>query len=426
MVAAAVGAAAGADARPGVIRRTSLAGGPVVVTDEMPGSRSATLGIWVGVGSRDEPAGLHGVTHFLEHLLFKGTAHRSPRDIARAIEGVGGDVNAYTAREHMVLHGRVPARHAAGALELLCDVIAAPRLDPDDVELERHVILDELAGAAELPEDEAHRVGHEQLFPGHGLGRETLGSEASIRAVTAADVQSWFGSCFSSAPMVVAAAGGLRHDDVVALVQERLGDGRAGRWRPSRECPPPPAATALELVRAAEQAHLLMAWRGPAGGDPARWPMAVLTQILGGGMASRLFQEIREERGLVYGIDAAQSAYTDAGVLEIGAASAPEDLGQVVDLVHAEVADVAGRGPTADELETAVGFLTGALELAEEDSAARMIGLGAAVWDRDEVPDLEADLAAIRAVTVDDVGTLAAALFAVDPVTVAVRPPPRS
>ncbi len=408
-----------------VIRRTDLSGGPVVVTDEMPGSRSVSLGAWLRVGSRDEPPVRQGVTHFLEHLLFKGTARRSPLDVVLDVERVGGDVNAYTAPEHMVVHCRVPARHLGVAVDVLTDVVTAPRLDPSDVELERRVILDEIAGSAEQAEEEAARVAAERFFPDHGLGREGLGTRATVGALDRDTVVDWFERCCGRHRMVVAAAGGVTHADVVAAVQAALpaDTGQAAPPGPAARCAPgPPRPGKVHVRRPAEQSHLVVGWRSLPAGHGRRWAEAALVQILGGGMSSRLFQAVREERGLVYAIDARTSSYTDAGTVDVVTAADPDDVEEVMGLIRAEVDDLVLRGPGDGELEAAIGFLAGSLELAEEDSGSRMVVLGASVCDRDRLPDLDADLAALRAVTAADVAEVAAEVLAVEPVTVVVSP----
>src|SRR4051812_25297622 len=258
----------------------------------MPGARSVAAGVWVGVGARDEPAELAGVSHFLEHLLFKGSEARSARQIAETIDRVGGDMNAFTTKEYTAYYTRLPASALSSGLQLLGDVLTAPALRDADVESERQVILEELLMDEDSPEDKAHTLLYESLFPGHPLGRETAGVKDTVIAVTPHDVRQFFARWYQPATMVVAVAGGLDHDAVVAEVERRF-PGAAGGAIPVRQ---PPSAKVVPLVvrrRRTEQAHVAFGFRGVRRDDPQREALDVLNHCLGGGMSSRLFDEIR-------------------------------------------------------------------------------------------------------------------------------------
>ncbi|MEM9038033.1 MAG: pitrilysin family protein [Actinomycetota bacterium] len=404
-----------------MIRVDRVGDGPLVVTDPVPGSRSVSIGAWVGVGSRDEPAAHAGVCHFLEHLLFKGTADRSALDLARSVERAGGELDAFTSREHTVLHARFPARHADLAVEILGAVLAAPALREDDIEVERSVILEELAATRDVPEEEAYLCLYESLFPDHGLGRDSLGTHDTISSIGRSEIAAFFGDEFTSDRMVVAASGAVDHDrflgQVGELVPTRSSSG------PLLRVPTAPAiGQQIEHRRDCEQGQLVLAWPGLSAADPDRHVYAVLTQILGGGMASRLFQRVREDRGWAYSVYASTAAFSDTGVVLVGAATAPGRLDAVTDLVLDEVSDLRANGPDADELATAIGALTGSTELAVEDPGARMFGHGAAMVERGEPMDVDDELAGLSAVTAGDVTDLAQRLLVAEPTRVAIRP----
>ena len=357
------------------VQITTLASGLRVATERMPGARSVSAGVWVGVGARDEPEELAGVSHFLEHLLFKGTDDRSARQIAESIDRVGGDMNAFTTKEYTAYYTRLPATELSLGLEVLGDVLTAPALREVDVESERQVILEELLMDEDSPEDKAHTLLYESLFPRHPLGRETAGAKETVVAVTPDDVRRFFARWYQPATMVVAVAGGLDHDAVVSEVERRF-PGSAGGTVPERQ---PPAAKVVPLVvrrRRTEQAHLAFGFRGVRRDDPDREALDVLNHCLGGGMSSRLFDEIREQRGLAYAVYSAPSAYADAGALAIYAGTTPSHVDPVLDLIEVELKKLVAAGLGDDELAVAKGYLTGSYVLSLEDPSSRMARLG--------------------------------------------------
>jgi predicted Zn-dependent peptidase len=385
-----------------LIQRSTLPSGVRVVTESVPEARSASVGVYVGVGGRDEPDPLAGASHFLEHLLFKGTATRSARELAEAIDATGGDMNAYTSREHTAFYARVPAAHGAMALDVLADVLARPALRPDEVEAEREVILEELAAAEDSPEDVVHTRLAEALFPRHPLGREVLGTEATIEALRRDEIAEFHGHWYRPANLVVAAAGRLSHDDVVARLDgfAGAGDGGAAPHRTAPTADPEPLVVVRHPI---EQAHLTFGWRGVHQDDPDRWALAVANYVLGGGTASRLFQEVREERGLAYTVYSAVSTNVDCGAVTAYAATSPAKVPEVVEIAERIVAELVADGITDQELALALGFLEGSLELAQEDTGSRMARIGRSEQARSEVLTLDEHLAKLRAVTVDDV-----------------------
>jgi predicted Zn-dependent peptidase len=386
---------------PGV-EQTELTNGLRIVTETMPEARSVTLGVWVRVGGRDEVDALSGASHFLEHLLFKGTEGRSARQIAEAIDSVGGEMNAFTAREHTAYYARLPHGRLDLGIGILGDVLSEPSLRPDEVEAERQVIVEEILMNLDAPEDRVHTLLCEALFPGHPLGREVLGGLDSVGAITRDDIAGFFDRWYRPGTMVVAAAGRLDHDAVVAATEAALG-GRTGGELPAREAPAPLAATISVEHDDTEQAHLCLGWRSLPTGDEDRWAMAVANQALGGGMASRLFQEVRERRGLAYSVYSHPTAFSDSGYLTIYCGTAPKRVDQTLTVIEDIVADLVATGITDAELAVAAGYLEGSLLLGLEDSGGRMGRLGRTLMHRDELTSVDEQLGHIRAVTLEDV-----------------------
>jgi predicted Zn-dependent peptidase len=368
----------------------------------MPGARSISTGIWVGVGARDEPARLAGASHFLEHLLFKGTSDRSAAEIAEAVDAVGGEMNAYTTLEYTAFDTRLPAGQLDLGLDLLCDVVARPAFRPADLEAERQVILEELLMEEDTPDDRVLGVLAEAQFPGHPLGREVLGTRETISAIDATAIRAFHGEWYRPANLVVACAGAVDHAEVVAGVGRRLGDLAGGR-APDRSAPTAAAEPLRLLRRRTEQVHLAVGARALARHDPDRFALAVANQILGGGLSSRLFQEIRERRGLVYSVYSDASSWTDTGTLVVYAATAPGRAAEVLALLHGELDRLARSPVSARELEVAIGALAGSTVLGLEDSGSRMARIGKALLVDGAVAGIDELVERFLAVTVDDV-----------------------
>jgi predicted Zn-dependent peptidase len=389
---------------------TTLPSGLRVVTEAVPGARSVSMGVWVGVGSRDEPAELAGVSHFLEHLLFKGTAERDARAIAASIDRLGGDLNAFTAKESTAFYARVPAGHLAAAAEVLGDVLTRPALRDVDVDNERQVILEELAMDADDPEDRVHTLVEASLFPRHPLGRETAGQPDTVAALQAGDVRCFFRQWYRPANMVVAAAGAVSHDEVVEHVGRAFGT-EVGGEQPRRHGPGARIRPMAAVRRRTEQANLALAFRGVARNDPRREALEVANHVLGGGLSSRLFDEIRERRGLAYAVYSTTATYADAGSLVVYAGTGPEHGAEVLGLVVAEVERLAADGITDEELEVAVGALAGSYVLGLEDAGSRMGRLGGSVLARGAVRPVAEQVARYRAVDREAVAAVSAAVL---------------
>jgi predicted Zn-dependent peptidase len=377
--------------------------------------------VWVQVGGRDEPAELSGASHFLEHLLFKGTAQRSARAIAEAVDAVGGEMNAFTAREHTAYYARLPAQHLGLGLEVLGDVLTEPALRAADVDAERQVIVEEILMNLDSPEDRAHTLLAELVFEDHPLGRDVLGDMGSVEAIGRDDIAGFFERWYRPGTMVLAAAGRLDHDEVVARAAEAFG-GAAGGELPRRRAPAPGRAAVRVARDDTEQAHLCLGWRSPTTTDGDRWAMAVANQVIGGGMASRLFQEVREERGLAYSVYSHPSAYTDSGYLTVYCGTAPKRAAETLAVIDDVVAALRADGITERELEVAKGFIEGSLVLGLEDSGGRMARLGRGIVQQGRVTSVEESVASIAAVTLEDVHAVLRRVFGGPRALAAVAP----
>jgi predicted Zn-dependent peptidase len=392
------------------VRRSVLPSGVRVLTEAMPGAASTSLGFWVGVGSRDEREGQYGSTHFLEHLLFKGTAKRSALDIAISFDSVGGEHNAATAKEYTCYYSRVRDADVPMAVEVIGDMVTGSVLDAAAFDVERGVILEELAMAADDPADVAGEAFFAAAFDGHALGRPIGGTPESIRAVRRDDVLSHYREHYAPNGIVVTAAGAVDHDAFCDLV-EGVFHGAPDASPLARRTPLPvadPAIAKLSVVhRPTEQVSMLRGSQGLDLRDERRPVLSVLNAVLGGGMSSRLFQEVRERRGLAYAVSSFAPAYLDNGAFGVYAGCAPDNVPGVIEIVDAEFRRMVDDGITGDELRRAKGQIEGALTLSLEDSDARMTRLGRSELGTGEFTDLATALERVDRVTTADVLDLA-------------------
>ena len=371
--------------------------------------RSVAVAYWVGTGSRDEPGELAGASHFLEHLLFKGTERRSAAAIAEQLDEVGGDCNAFTTKEYTTFYVRLLSEHLSLGLDILSDIMWAPALRPDDIEAERTVILDEILMHADEPADLAGERWQAALFPDHPLGTDTLGTASSVQRITRDDIRTFFELHYRPSNMVVSVAGDCTHDAVAADLEQRFA-GTSGGAAPVRKAPGPDTV-ALDVVRrSTEQAHLVYGMRSVSRFDERRWALSVLNHILGGGLSSRLFQKVREQRGLAYSVWSERAAYEDSGSLAVVVGTAPEHVDEVLQIVNAEFELLAAEGVTERELAIAKGNLRAEILLSSEDSGARMSRLGASLLLHGEVLAVDELLARIDRIERADVLDVAAAL----------------
>ncbi len=402
----------------GLVRRTVLPGGLRVVTEAMPGVRSATIGVWVGVGSRDEAPTLAGASHFLEHLLFKGTSTRTAMDISIELDEVGGEFNAFTAKEYTCFHARVLDQDLPLAVDVLGDMVTSSLITAEDVEAEREVILDEIAMHDDDPDDVVNNLYAEKAWGSTPLGRPIAGTVESIRSLTRAQITRYYRSRYRPENMVVAVAGNVDHANVVRLVRqafsrERFLADRAARPLPVRRAERAKRSSTGEIVasRPFEQVNLVLGVNGLVRTDDRRYALGVLNAAVGGGTSSRLFQEVREHRGLAYAVYSFASHYADAGMFGVAVGCLPSKVDEVLSVVRDELRKVAEDGITAEELERGKGQLRGGLVLSLEDSGSRMSRIAKAELLYDELPSLDEVIRRINAVSVEDVHVLAKELL---------------
>lgn len=411
------------------VRRTTLPGGLRVVTEFIPSVHSASVGLWVGVGSRDEGRSVAGAAHFLEHLLFKSTPTRSAVQIAQAVDAVGGELNAFTAREHTCYYAHVLDDDLELAVDLVADVVLRGRCAADDVEVERDVVLEEIAMRDDDPEDTLGDVFLSAMFGDHPVGRPVIGSVESVTDMTRTQLHSFHVRRYTPERMVLAVAGNVDHAKVVRLARKHFGPKLAAEATPT----PPRKGTGkisteptLQLVnRDTEQTHMFLGVRTPGRHWDHRWALAVLNGALGGGLSSRLFQQIRETRGLAYSVYSTIDTFSDAGALSVYAGCLPERFDEVVRVTTDVLADIGRDGITEGECRIAKGSLRGGLVLGLEDSASRMHRLGRSEMNYGSHRSIAETLQLIDAVTLEEVNGIARQLLS-QPFGAAVLGPHRS
>jgi predicted Zn-dependent peptidase len=387
-------------------QRTILESGATVVTERMSEVRSVSAGFWFGVGSRNEPDKLAGTSHFLEHLLFKGTASRSAKDIADAFDAVGGDINAFTGKEYTCYYSRVLDNDLPMALEILSDMVSNSLIDPDEFESERRVILEEIAMHEDAPDELVHDLFYRSLWDGHPLGRPVLGFNETVGKVSRDEVATYWQGRYSPDQLVVAAAGNLDHDDLVRRVEDLLADIES---TPDTRPPGIPRGNTGVSVfkRPTEQAHIVLGTQGLHRKHELRHALAVLDTVLGGGMSSRLFQEIREKRGLAYSVYSYRAMFAETGAFVIYAGTTPQNATTVLDIVRNEVQSVVEDGITEAELARAKGHVKGALVLSSEDPGSRMNRLGRQQVTTGEILSIDELIERFDALTMEDIREVA-------------------
>lgn len=401
------------------VSRTIHPSGLRILSESVPGALSTSIGFWIAVGSRDEDSVAYGSTHFLEHLLFKGTPRRTALDIAIAFDQVGGEHNALTAKEHTCYYAKVQDKDLEMAIEVLADMVAASIIDAHEFEVERQVILEELAMADDDPSDVAHERITETVLRDHPLGRPIGGNPETIRASTRDSVLEHYARYYRPHELVVTAAGAVDHGVLVQQVTRAL---ESAGWdlgvamapaarRPAQTATIDRSPRSLVVNRPLEQAVVALATHGIRATDERRPALSVLSSVLGGGMSSRLFQEIRERRGLAYSVYSFQSAYADAGMFGMAAGTAPHHVPEVAQLMSDELVAIAGEGITADELARTRGNIQGASALALESSDARMMRLGRSELSTGEFVDRDEGLVRLSKVELPDVQALAQELL---------------
>lgn len=398
----------------GTVRRSVLPGGLRVITETLPTVRSATFGIWAAVGSRDETPTLNGATHYLEHLLFKGTSRRSALEISSVIDAVGGEMNAFTAKEYTCYYARVLDNDLPLAIDVVCDMLTGSLIRQEDIDAERGVVLEEIAMTEDDPGDQVHDLFATSLLGDSPLGRPVLGTVDTINALTRDQVARFYKKHYDPTRLVVAAAGNIDHATVVRQVRKAFED--AGALRDPDATPLPPrtgartirSAGRVELLeRRTEQAHVVLGMPGLSRHDDRRWALGVLNTALGGGMSSRLFQEVREKRGLAYSVYSYTSSFADTGLFGVYAGCQPKRVHEVLKICRDELNQVAEHGLSDEELSRAIGQFSGSTVLSLEDTGALMNRIGKSELCWGEQMSVDATLERIAAVTPEDVRAVA-------------------
>ncbi len=402
------------------VRISRLDNGLVVVSHALPHLETVALGLWVQAGSRDEQPDESGIAHFLEHMAFKGTERRSAYEIAAAIEDRGGDLNAATSPEHTGYTAHVLKDDWQLALDVVADIVCAPRFDAHEMERERNVILQEIAAANDDPVDVAFEQADRLAFGNHPLGRPVLGSPEVIMRLQPADLAAFRQRHYGARRMVLAAAGNIEHDALRSEAEKLLAHLPPSK-PPRREKPAFHPGESV-ATRVQDQAHIVLSWPFPGYLDEAIWPAQVAAAVLGGGMSSRLFQELREKRGLCYDTYSYQSSQADGGVLYLYAATAPQQADEAQMLMLDVARSLAEDGPTATELARAKAQARAALVMSLESATARAGQLARQLFAWGEVRKLREIEACIDAVSADQVAALARTTFEAEPVRSMVMP----
>jgi len=410
------------------VRRTVLPSGLRIVTEEVSSVRSAAVGIWVNIGSRDEAPATAGASHFLEHLLFKGTPRRNALEISSAIESVGGEMNAFTSKEYTCFYARVIDTDLPMAVDVISDLITSSIVTAEDVDAERKVVLEEIAMRDDDPSDLVHDLYAETYYGDTALGRPILGTIDSINNMSRNTVFNYYKKRYLPQDLVVAVAGNIKHKRVVAMVEEALSrdnfldvQGKP-QIRPNTPIKRGKQGRVGIIYRKSEQAHMFYGMEGVARNDDRRFTMGVLSSALGGGMSSRLFQEIREKRGLAYSVYSYAQQFAGSGQIGFYAGCNPSKATEVISIIQEVLADVASNGMSHEEIERAKGAVRGSLVLSQEDSASRMSRIGKSEIVYGDIMGFDEILKAVARVTPEDVRVIASEYLTKTPTLGVVGP----
>jgi predicted Zn-dependent peptidase len=394
---------------------SELDSGERVISERVASVRSVSLGFWIGAGSRDEDDAQSGVSHFIEHLLFKGSNRHSAQDIAETFDGLGGELNAATSREHTVVYCRVPDAHLATALDVMAAMTYAPTFA--ELDAEREVVLEEIAMYEDQPQELVHDLFSEAVFAGHALGRPVIGTADVISGIGRDAIAGYHGSMYGGANVVISAAGNLEHDELLGLLTKANG-GRsapAGRARPPRSLLVRAPEPGLRFShKPTEQYHVVIGAPGISRSDRRRFAASLLDAILGGSASSRLFQEIREKRGMAYAVYTFASQYTDTGLIGVYVGTREDNLAACLEITAEQIADVAAGNVRPEELRRAKENLKGRIMLSMESTSNRMSRLGRSLITDTELLTFERIISEIEAVDADAIAQLAAVLLATE------------
>lgn len=410
------------------VKRSVHSSGLRIVTEEVPSVRSAAVGIWVNVGSRDEAPATAGASHFLEHLLFKGTTSRTALEISSSIESVGGEMNAFTSKEYTCFYARVIDTDLPMAIDVVSDLITSSIVTALDVDAERKVVLEEIAMRDDDPSDLVHDLFSDTFYGDTAIGRPILGTIDSIKGMSRNTVFNYYKKKYLPQDLVVAVAGNIKHKRVVAMVEQALSRDNfldvlaAPVIRPNIPVKNSKQKSVGLMYKKSEQAHMFYGMEGVARADERRFAMGVLSAALGGGMSSRLFQEIREKRGLAYSVYAYAQQFAGSGVLGFYAGCNPTKAIEVVEIIRSVLTDVADNGMTHEEIERAKGAVRGSLVLSQEDTGSRMSRIGKNEIVYGQVMDFDDILKAISRVSAEDIREIASEFLVKTPTLALVGP----
>ncbi|QEE29729.1 insulinase family protein [Terriglobus albidus] len=394
------------------IRKTRLPNGLLVLTERMPHLRSVSMGVWVGTGSRDEAPELNGISHFVEHMVFKGTTSRSAQQIAREVDAIGGNLDAFTGKETVCFNIKVLDSNIAAAMDVLADLVLHPTFTPDDIVREQSVILEEIKMDEDNPDYLVHELFTQNFWKDDALGRPILGTKKTVSSFRQQTVFDFYAGHFTAANMVFSAAGNLDHHTFVALVEQHFsGLSATSSALPGRACPRAQHHLTLRNKKSLEQVQICLGTAAPAVASQLRYPVYLLNTILGGGMSSRLFQTIREDRGLAYSIYSEMNPFRDTGSLCVYAGTAPEKAKEAILLTVSELSRLKQELVTEDELERAKNQLKGNIVLGLESSSSRMANLARQQMYFDRFFTVDEIIDQVEAVTREDLQVLAQELF---------------
>jgi predicted Zn-dependent peptidase len=400
----------------GTIRKQTLPNGIALLTENMPHVRSVTLGIWLRRGSRHEPPLLNGASHFIEHLVFKGTENRSAREIALAVDSIGGQMDAFTSKEYTCFYAKVLDSHVPEAVDLLSDIVLHARFDETELERERKVIVEEIRMVEDAPEELVYDLFSTHFYPGHPLGRPIQGTERTVRGLSRRRLLRYFRDNYVPANILIVGAGNVEHGKLARMVAATFGRMAPVRKRTLLGPPPQPRGGIVTRAKTElEQLHLLLGVPSVPERHAQRYPLFVLNALLGGTMSSRLFQKVREERGLAYSVYSAVNAFRDAGVMMVYAGTSPDKGDELLAVVAEELRDLRDHGPYAHEVEVAKEHLKGSLMLSLESTSSRMSNLARQEMYHGRTFSMEEILSRLDRVTRADVHRMARQVFRAGP-----------
>ena len=402
--------------------KTVLDNGVCVLTEHMESVRSVALGMWVRVGNRDETPEQAGISHFMEHMLFKGTPTRSALDISMHFDSIGAELNAFTSREYTCFYARFMDTHLATAFEVLSDMVVNAKFAQEDIDPERQVVIEEIARSEDAPDEYVFDVFSDAIYPTHPLGRPVLGNRGTVSGFTTDDMRAYHDAHYTTENLTIVACGNIAHDDVVELAKRYLEDMIAGERLVRRDAPEASRMALNALTKDTEQAHVILGYPSICARDERRFAYSLLETILGGAMSARLFQEIREKRGLAYAVFTSTALYEDAGSFSMYAGSRPENLEEVITVAREQFEKVRKEGVTQAELERAQELASGSFVMGMESTRVRMTRLGRMATCNLELSSVEETLQKYRNVTVADVNAAAEELFGQDMITAVVSP----